>query len=182
MNRKRIGILLVVLAILIGGIAVFTFFVNDQEPKKEKTKVEKETEKEIVTLPEQEEAPEETEEPEEPEGAPEKNVYIEQVQMDLIGLSEETEASIPDREAFDYQIKETNAGFLKVKPVIEESDWVIVQIRDIPEKWAEVSFRLELPGEAGEIINFFCSRSFWNIISDGLARQHNATKKLTGFS
>lgn len=106
MNRKRIGILLVVLAILIGGIAVFTFFVNDQEPKKEKTKVEKETEKEIVTLPEQEEAPEETEEPEEPEGAPEKNVYIEQVQMDLIGLSEETEASIPDREAFDYQIKE----------------------------------------------------------------------------
>ena len=60
----------------------------------------------IVTLPEQEEAPEETEEPEEPEGAPEKNVYIEQVQMDLIGLSEETEASIPDREAFDYQIKE----------------------------------------------------------------------------
>ena len=47
MNRKRIGILLVVLAILIGGIAVFTFFVNDQEPKKEKTKVEKETEKEI---------------------------------------------------------------------------------------------------------------------------------------
>ena len=57
MNRKRIGILLVVLAILIGGIAVFTFFVNDQEPKKEKTKVEKETEKEIVTLPEQEEAP-----------------------------------------------------------------------------------------------------------------------------
>lgn len=106
MNRKRIGILLVVLVILIGGIAVFTFFVNDQEPKKEKTKVEKETEKEIVTLPEQEEAPEETEEPEEPEGAPEKNVYIEQVQMDLIGLSEETEASIPDREAFDYQIKE----------------------------------------------------------------------------
>lgn len=109
MNRKRIGILLVVLAILIGGVAVFTFFVNDQEPKKEKTKVEKETEKEIVTLPEQEEVPEETEEPEEPEeaeGAPEKNVYIEQVQMELIGLSEETEACIPDREAFDYQIKE----------------------------------------------------------------------------
>lgn len=105
MNRKRIGILLVVLAILIGGIAVFTFFVNDQEPKKEKTKVEKETEKEIVTLPEQEET-EEPEEPEEAEGAPEKNVYIEQVQMELIGLSEETEACIPDREAFDYQIKE----------------------------------------------------------------------------
>lgn len=105
MNRKRIGSLLVVLAILIGGVAVFTFFVNDQEPKKEKTKVEKETEKEIVTLPEQEET-EKPEEPEEAEGAPEKNVYIEQVQMDLIGLSEETEASIPDREAFDYQIKE----------------------------------------------------------------------------
>lgn len=91
--------------ILIGGVAVFTFFVNDQEPKKEKTKVEKETEKEIVTLPEQEET-EEPEEPEEAEGAPEKNVYIEQVQMELIGLSEETEACIPDREAFDYQIKE----------------------------------------------------------------------------
>lgn len=105
MNRKRIGSLLVVLAILIGGVAVFTFFVNDQEPKKEKTKVEKETEKEIVTLPEQEET-EEPEEPEEAEGAPEKNVYIEQVQMELIGLSEETEACIPDREAFDYQIKE----------------------------------------------------------------------------
>ena len=106
MNRKRIGILLVILAIVIGTVAVIMCFVGDQEPEKEKTKVEKETEKEIVTLPEQEEAPEETEEPEEPEGAPEKNVYIEQVQMDLIGLSEETEASIPDREAFDYQIKE----------------------------------------------------------------------------
>ena len=106
MNRKRIGILLVILAIVIGTVAVIMCFVGDQEPEKEETKVEKETEKEIVTLPEQEEAPEETEEPEEPEGAPEKNVYIEQVQMELIGLSEETEACIPDREAFDYQIKE----------------------------------------------------------------------------
>lgn len=29
MNRKRIGSLLVVLAILIGGVAVFTFFVRN---------------------------------------------------------------------------------------------------------------------------------------------------------
>lgn len=109
MNRKRIGILLVILAIVIGTVAVIMCFVGDQEPKKEEVKTEKNTEEEIVTLPEQEEVPEETEEPEEPEeaeGAPEKNVYIEQVQMDLIGLSEETEACIPDREAFDYQIKE----------------------------------------------------------------------------
>jgi hypothetical protein len=105
MNRKRIGILLVILAIVIGTVAVIMCFVGDQEPEKEETKVEKETEKEIVTLPEQEET-EEPEEPEEAEGAPEKNVYIEQVQMELIGLSEETEACIPDREAFDYQIKE----------------------------------------------------------------------------
>lgn len=104
MNRKRIGILLVILAIVIGTVAVIMCFVGDQEPEKEETKVEKETEKEIVTLPEQEET-EEPEEPEEAEGAPEKNVYIEQVQMELIGLSEETEACIPDREAFDYQIK-----------------------------------------------------------------------------
>lgn len=109
MNRKRIGILLVILAIVIGTVAVIMCFVGDQEPKKEEVKTEKNTEEEIVTLPEQEEVPEETEETEEPEeaeGAPEKNVYIEQVQMDLIGLSEETEACIPDREAFDYQIKE----------------------------------------------------------------------------
>lgn len=109
MNRKRIGILLVILAIVIGTVAVIMCFVGDQEPKKEEVKTEKKTEEEIVTLPEQEETPEETEEPEEPEeaeGAPEKNVYIEQVQMELIGLSEETEACIPDREAFDYQIKE----------------------------------------------------------------------------
>lgn len=105
MNRKRIGILLVILAIVIGTVAVIMCFVGDQEPEKEETKVEKETEKKIVTLPEQEET-EEPEEPEEAEGAPEKNVYIEQVQMELIGLSEETEACIPDREAFDYQIKE----------------------------------------------------------------------------
>lgn len=105
MNRKRIGILLVILAIVIGTVAVIMCFVGDQELEKEETKVEKETEKEIVTLPEQEET-EEPEEPEEAEGAPEKNVYIEQVQMELIGLSEETEACIPDREAFDYQIKE----------------------------------------------------------------------------
>lgn len=109
MNRKRIGILLVILAIVIGTVAVIMCFVGDQEPKKEEVKTEKKTEEEIVTLPEQEEVPEETEEPEEPEeaeGAPEKNVYIEQVQMELVGLSEETEACIPDREAFDYQVKE----------------------------------------------------------------------------
>ena len=106
MNRKRIGILLVILAVLIGTVAVITCFVGDQKPKKEEVKTEKKTEEEIVTLPEQEKVPEETEEPEEAEGAPEKNVYIEQVQMELIGLSEETEACIPDREAFDYQIKE----------------------------------------------------------------------------
>lgn len=109
MNRKRIGILLVILAVVIGTVAVIMCFVGDQEPKKEEVKTEKNTEEEIVMFPEQEEVPEETEETEEPEeaeGAPEKNVYIEQVQMDLIGLSEETEACIPDREAFDYQIKE----------------------------------------------------------------------------
>ena len=109
MNRKRIGILLVILAIVIGTVAVIMCFVGNQDPKKEEVKTEKKTEEEIVTFPEQEEVPEEIEEPEEPEeaeGAPEKNVYIEQVQMDLIGLSEETEACIPDREAFDYQIKE----------------------------------------------------------------------------
>ncbi len=103
MNRKRIGILLVILAVVIGTVAVIMCFVGDQEPKKEEVKTEKNTEEEIVTLPEETEEPEE---PEEAEGAPEKNVYIEQVQMDLIGLSEETEACIPDREAFDYQIKE----------------------------------------------------------------------------
>lgn len=74
MNRKRIGILLVILAIVIGTVAVIMCFVGDQEPEKEETKVEKETEKEIVTLPEQEET-EEPEEPEEAEGAPEK-MYI----------------------------------------------------------------------------------------------------------
>ena len=32
-----------------------------------------------------------------------------------------------------------------------ESDWVIVQIRDIPEKWAEVSVPVRASGfEAGE--------------------------------
>lgn len=36
MNRKRIRILLVVLAILIGGVAVFTFFVNDRAEERKR--------------------------------------------------------------------------------------------------------------------------------------------------
>lgn len=34
MNRKRIGILLVILAIVIGTVAVIMCFVGDQEPEK----------------------------------------------------------------------------------------------------------------------------------------------------
>ena len=36
MNRKRIGILLVILAVLIGTVAVITCFVGDQKPVRQK--------------------------------------------------------------------------------------------------------------------------------------------------
>lgn len=108
MNRKRIGILLVILAIVIGTVAVIMCFVGDQEPEKEETKVEKRQKRECNASGTGRSSGRNrrARRTGRSRRCARKNVYIEQVQMELIGLSEETEACIPDREAFDYQIKE----------------------------------------------------------------------------
>lgn len=45
---------------------------------------------------------------------------------------------------YRFTALETNAGPLKVKPILEEMDWVILQIEGIPEKFAEISLRMEM--------------------------------------
>lgn len=43
---------------------------------------------------------------------------------------------------FQYQAVERTSGELEVIPVLETSDYVILQIRDIPKTWKEISLRV----------------------------------------
>lgn len=46
---------------------------------------------------------------------------------------------------YRYSAWESRKGELAVKPVLEDSDWAVVQIRNVPERFGEISFRMEMP-------------------------------------
>lgn len=67
--------------------------------------------------------------------------HLMEVELDI------TNTTFDGTTSYQFEAMETSAGFLKVVPIIEDSDWVVVQIQDVPEKFAEISFRVENPND-----------------------------------
>lgn len=63
---------------------------------------------------------------------------LEEVELDI------SNQKFDGENTYRFTALETNAGPLKVKPILEEMDWVILQIEGIPEKFAEISLRMEM--------------------------------------
>ena len=66
----------------------------------------------------------------------------------------EVELDLSDRsfeglEGYDHPAMETNAGMLPVTPVLEDMDWIILQIDDVPKRFSEISLRIQ-EKDAGE--------------------------------
>ena len=63
-------------------------------------------------------------------------------------------------ESYRYTALETNEGELPVTPIIEEMDWVILQIQDVPQKFAEISLRIEMPSdETAGMVRLYTNRN-----------------------
>lgn len=56
-----------------------------------------------------------------------------------------TNTAFDGMDKYQYSAWESRKGELNVKPVLEDSDWAVVQIRDVPERFGEISFRMEMP-------------------------------------
>lgn len=48
-------------------------------------------------------------------------------------------------DAYDWTARLPSGKELEVMPVLEESDWVVLQIKNVPDKFAEISLRMEMP-------------------------------------
>lgn len=77
--------------------------------------------------------------------APEQQMM--EVEIDLKDLS------FQEPHEYEFSAMEINQGPLKVTTVLEETNWAVVQISAVPERWAEISFRISTPDneEAGTL-------------------------------
>lgn len=49
---------------------------------------------------------------------------------------------------YKFSAKTSDGKILSVDPVIEDADWVIVRIKDVPKRFSEISLRMEIPDNA----------------------------------
>lgn len=76
----------------------------------------------------------------------------------------EIELSVTNRRfdgvnAYSYDALERSGKRLTVEKVIEEPDWVILQIKDVPKRFAEISLRMEMPeDESAGMIRLYTNR------------------------
>lgn len=113
MDQKKLGILLIVLALCICCFAGVQFFRDRdyhesriEEQQKEKTGADEAVEEESP-LPVEESEPEAEGEPEDAkEGVPDPEAYSQQVTVDITGMSEQVKALVKDPEAFEAAVKQ----------------------------------------------------------------------------
>lgn len=64
---------------------------------------------------------------------------IMEIELDLKDLT------FRESHTYEFSAMETSHGPLEVSTVLQETNWIIVQIHNIPDRWAEISFRIETP-------------------------------------
>lgn len=56
--------------------------------------------------------------------------------------------SYDGQNSYEYSALEKLGGTLSVSVILEEADWVILQISDLPKRWSEVSLRMDMTERA----------------------------------
>ncbi len=56
--------------------------------------------------------------------------------------------SYDGQNTYEYSALEKQGKNLSVKTVLEEADWVILQIADLPRRWSEISLRMDMKEDA----------------------------------
>lgn len=63
--------------------------------------------------------------------------HIMEVQLDI------KNNSLANNSIFTYDAVERSKGILTVEAVVDEQDFIVLRIKDIPDKWREISLRLQ---------------------------------------
>lgn len=50
------------------------------------------------------------------------------------------------KNSYDFEALEYGGKELKIKKIVEEADWIVIQISELPKKWSEVSLRMFVAG------------------------------------
>lgn len=50
------------------------------------------------------------------------------------------------KNSYDFEALEYGGKELKIKKIVEEADWLVIQISDLPKRWSEVSLRMFVAG------------------------------------
>lgn len=66
--------------------------------------------------------------------------------------------------AYTYYALDSSNRKLKVTPVLEDSDYVVLQLTGISSRWSEVSLRIELPENAGGTEEASTLRLYTNVV------------------
>lgn len=52
---------------------------------------------------------------------------------------------------YKFSAVDLNGNPLYVDKIIEEDDWVVLQIKDLPSRWSDISLRMDMPKESEDI-------------------------------
>ena len=72
--------------------------------------------------------------------------------------------SFDGTDAYSYQAVDAGGRKLTVTPVLEDSDYVVLQLTGISPRWSEVSLRMELPESAGGTEEASTLRLYTNVV------------------
>ena len=80
--------------------------------------------------------------------------YSEKQNLMEVELSVENK-SYDGKNKYDFSAVDLRGRKLKAETVIEDADWIVLQLKEIPEKWSDVSLRMEIAGADKERLKLY---------------------------
>lgn len=80
--------------------------------------------------------------------------YSEEQGVMEVELSVENK-SYDGKNTYDFSAVDLRGRKLTIKKMVDDVDWIVIQIKDIPDKWSDISLRMEIAGEDGERLKLY---------------------------
>lgn len=59
------------------------------------------------------------------------------------------------KNSYDFEALEYGGKELKIKKIVEEADWIVIQISELPKRWSEVSLRMFVAGTDSDKLKLY---------------------------
>lgn len=65
-----------------------------------------------------------------------------------------------------YEAMDIKKGYLQTETVFEESNLIVVRIKDIPDKWSQISFRIKLSKDDERVLKYYTNKEDVNRVKE----------------